>query len=71
MNRRIIMIALGALVAGAFALVYAEGDKGTSHRIAAGAASGQDVGVTGATNRFAAGWRSHRCFTTSTRCPIQ
>jgi len=49
MNRRIIMIALGALVAGTFALVYAEGDKGTLHRIAAGASSGQDVVVTGAT----------------------
>jgi hypothetical protein len=49
MNRRIIMIALGALVAGTFALVYAEGDKGTLHRIAAGASSGQDVVVTEAT----------------------
>jgi hypothetical protein len=49
MNRRVIMIALGALVAGTFALVYAEGDKGTSHRIAAGASSKQDVVVTGAT----------------------
>lgn len=49
MNRRIIMIALGALVTGTFALVYAEGDKGTLHRIAAGASSGQDVVVTGAT----------------------
>jgi hypothetical protein len=49
MNRRVIMIALGALVAGTFALVYAEGDKGTLHRIAAGASSGQDVVVTGAT----------------------
>lgn len=49
MNRRIIMIALGALVAGTFALVYAEGDQGTLHRIAAGASSGQDAVVTGAT----------------------
>jgi hypothetical protein len=49
MNRQVIMIALGALVAGTFALVYAEGDKGTSHRIAAGASSKQDVVVTGAT----------------------
>ena len=49
MNRQVIMIALGALVAGTFALVYAEGDKGTSHRIAAGASSEQDVVVTGAT----------------------
>jgi hypothetical protein len=49
MNRRVIMIALGALVAGTFALVYAEGDEGTSHRIAADASSGQDVVVTGAT----------------------
>ncbi|HTP37222.1 MAG TPA: hypothetical protein VMI76_02535 [Methyloceanibacter sp.] len=49
MNRRIIMITLGALVAGTFALVYAEGHKGTSHRIAADASSGQDVAVTGAT----------------------
>jgi hypothetical protein len=49
MNRRVIMIALGALVAGTFALVYAEGDKGTSHRIAADASSGQDVVVTGTT----------------------
>ena len=49
MNRRIIMIALGALVAGAFALVYAEGDKGTLQRISAATASGLDVAVTGAT----------------------
>jgi len=49
MNRRVIMIALGALVAGTFALVYAEGDKRTSHRIAADASSGQDVVVTGTT----------------------
>ncbi|HLO22932.1 MAG TPA: hypothetical protein VK193_05895 [Methyloceanibacter sp.] len=49
MNRRIIMIALGALVAGAFVLVYAEGDKGTLQRISAATASGLDVAVTGAT----------------------
>jgi hypothetical protein len=49
MNRRIIMIALGALVAGAFVLVYAEGDKGTLQRISATTASGLDVAVTGAT----------------------
>jgi hypothetical protein len=48
MNRRIIMIALGALVAGALALVYAEGDKGTLRRISADA-SAQGVTVTGAT----------------------
>lgn len=48
MNRRIIMIALGALVTGALALVYAGGDKGTSQRISADA-SAQDVAVTGAT----------------------
>jgi len=48
MNRRIIMIALGALVAGALALVYAERDKGTSQRISA-ATSAPDVAVTGAT----------------------
>ena len=49
MNRRIIMIALGALVAGTFALVYAGRDKETSQRIAADVSSGQDVAVTGAT----------------------
>ena len=49
MNRRIIMIALGALVAGALALVYAEGNKGTLQRISAATSSGQDVAVTGAT----------------------
>jgi hypothetical protein len=49
MKRRIIMIALGALVAGAFVLVYAEGDKGTLQRISAATASGLDVAVTGAT----------------------
>ena len=49
MNRRIIMIALGALVAGTFALVYAGRDKETSQRIAADASSGQDVAVTGTT----------------------
>ncbi len=49
MNRQVIMIALGALVAGTYALDYAEGDKGTSHRITAGASSKQDVVVTGAT----------------------
>jgi hypothetical protein len=49
MNRRVIMIALGALVAGAFVLVYAEGDKGTLQRISAATASGLDVAVTGAT----------------------
>jgi hypothetical protein len=49
MNRQIIMIALGALVAGAFVLVYAEGDKGTLQRISAATASGLDVAVTGAT----------------------
>jgi hypothetical protein len=43
------MIALGALVAGAFVLVYAEGDKGTLQRISAATASGLDVAVTGAT----------------------
>jgi hypothetical protein len=42
------MIALGALVAGAFVLVYAEGDKGTLQRISAATASGLDVAVTGA-----------------------
>lgn len=49
MIRRNIMIALGALVAGAFVLVYAEGDKGTLQRISAATASGLDVAVTGAT----------------------
>ncbi len=48
MSRRNIMIALGALVAGAFALVYAERDTGVSRRISAGAAGG-DVAVTGTT----------------------
>jgi hypothetical protein len=48
MNRRIIMIALGALVAGALVLVYAEGNKGTLRRISA-ATSAPDVAVTGAT----------------------
>jgi len=48
MNRRIIMIALGALVTGALALVYAEGDKGTLQRISADS-SASDVAVTGAT----------------------
>lgn len=48
MNRRIIMIALGALVAGALALVYAEGDKGTLQRISADS-SASDVAVTSAT----------------------
>ena len=48
MNRRIIMIALGALVAGALALVYDEGDKGTLQRISADG-SASDVTVTGAT----------------------
>jgi hypothetical protein len=48
-SRRSIMIALGALVTGAFALVYAERDKGTLQRISADAASSQDVAVTGAT----------------------
>lgn len=49
MKRRIIVIALGALVAGAFVLVYAEGDKGTLQRISAATASALDVAVTGAT----------------------
>lgn len=48
MNRRSIMIALGALVAGALALVYAEGDKETVRRSAA-ASPQQDVAITGAT----------------------
>jgi hypothetical protein len=48
-SRRSIMIALGALVTGAFALVYAERDKGTLQRISADAASSQHVAVTGAT----------------------
>lgn len=48
MNRRSIMIALGAFVAGALALVYAEGDKETVRRSAA-ASSLQDVAITGAT----------------------
>jgi hypothetical protein len=43
------MIALGALVAGAFALVYAEGDRETLQRISAATSSGQDVAATGAT----------------------
>ena len=47
MNRRSIMIALGALVAGALALVYAEGGQETVRR--SEAASQQDVAVTGAT----------------------
>jgi hypothetical protein len=47
MNRRNIMIALGALVAGALTLVYAERDTSVSRRISAGAA-GEDVAVTGA-----------------------
>jgi hypothetical protein len=42
------MIALGAFVAGALALVYAEGDKETVRRSAA-ASSLQDVAITGAT----------------------
>jgi len=49
MNRRIIMIALGALVAGALGLVYAEGDKGKLQRISAATSSGLDVAATGAT----------------------
>lgn len=48
MNRRSIMIALGALVAGALALVYAEGGRDTVRRSAA-ASSLQDVAITGAT----------------------
>lgn len=48
MNRRSIMIALGALVAGALALVYAEGGRDTVRRSAA-ASSQQDVAITGAT----------------------
>jgi hypothetical protein len=48
MNRWIIMIAVGALVAGASALVYAGHDMGTSRRIAAGASSPPNA-ATGAT----------------------
>jgi hypothetical protein len=48
MNRRSIMIALGALVAGASALVYAEGSIETVQRGEAASRS-QDVAATGAT----------------------
>ena len=46
MTRRNIMIALGALVAGASALVYAERDTGPTRNISAEAAA--DVTITGA-----------------------
>jgi hypothetical protein len=49
MKRWIMKFALGALVAGASALVYAEHDTGTSRRIAAGTSSPLDAAVTGAT----------------------
>jgi hypothetical protein len=49
MNRWIIKIALGALVAGASALVYAGPDMGASRRIAAGTSSPPNAAATGAT----------------------
>jgi hypothetical protein len=48
MNRRIIIIALGALVTGALALVYAEGGTTeTTRRARAGTSSPPDVAATG------------------------
>jgi hypothetical protein len=47
MNRRIVMIALGALVAGACALVYAVGGK-TAEQAEGAASAAQEVDVTGA-----------------------